>query len=180
MFLPSGLPCQVSPVSPHRPQAAVSSRLRAFPKMLVQPSHFQGGSRCWHMLGAVLGQQTTGTGQEMVPSEMKSNWATWMSFINTNKSSQIVSPGSDCKRMCIRTRISEQNVNYHVVAQSCPYCFATPWTVDCQLPLSIDFSRQEYWGGLPYPSPGESSPPRDWTSVSCIAGGIFTAESNKK
>ena len=33
--------------------------------------------------------------------------------------------------------------------------FTTPWTVACQAPLSIGFSRQEYWGGLPFPSPGD-------------------------
>ena len=32
--------------------------------------------------------------------------------------------------------------------------FATPWTVACQAPLSMEFSRQEYWSGLPCPSPG--------------------------
>ena len=31
--------------------------------------------------------------------------------------------------------------------------FATPWTVDCQAPLTIGFSRQGYWSGLPFPSP---------------------------
>ena len=31
----------------------------------------------------------------------------------------------------------------------------TPWTVTCQAPLSLGFSRQEYWGGLPVPSPGD-------------------------
>ena len=31
--------------------------------------------------------------------------------------------------------------------------FATPWTVAYQLPLSMGFSRQEYWSGLPFPSP---------------------------
>ena len=29
----------------------------------------------------------------------------------------------------------------------------TPWTVICQAPLSMEFSRQEYWSGLPFPSP---------------------------
>ena len=29
--------------------------------------------------------------------------------------------------------------------------FATPWTVACQAPLSMGFSRQEYWSGLPFP-----------------------------
>ena len=32
--------------------------------------------------------------------------------------------------------------------------FVTPWTVAHQAPLSIKFSRQEYWIGLPFPSPG--------------------------
>ena len=31
--------------------------------------------------------------------------------------------------------------------------FATPWTVDYQAPPSMGFSRQEYWSGLPFPSP---------------------------
>ena len=31
----------------------------------------------------------------------------------------------------------------------------TPWTVACQAPLSVGFPRQEYWSGLPFPSPGE-------------------------
>ena len=31
--------------------------------------------------------------------------------------------------------------------------FATPWTVACQAPLSIELSRQEYWSGLPFPFP---------------------------
>ena len=35
------------------------------------------------------------------------------------------------------------------------WLFATPWTVACQPPLSMGFSREEYWGGLPFPSPGD-------------------------
>ena len=38
--------------------------------------------------------------------------------------------------------------------------FATPWTVACQAPLSMGFSRQEYWSGLPCPSPGDLPHPR--------------------
>ena len=37
--------------------------------------------------------------------------------------------------------------------QSC--LFASPWTTSCQAPLSVEFSKQEYWSGLPFP------PPRD-------------------
>ena len=38
---------------------------------------------------------------------------------------------------------------------SCVRLFATPWTVAHQAPLSMGFSRQEYWSGLPYPPPGD-------------------------
>ena len=33
--------------------------------------------------------------------------------------------------------------------------FETPWTVAYQAPQSMEFSRQEYWSGLPFPSPGD-------------------------
>ena len=33
--------------------------------------------------------------------------------------------------------------------------FVTPWTVALQAPLTMGFSRQEYWSGLPFPSPGD-------------------------
>src|SRR5574337_648274 len=42
---------------------------------------------------------------------------------------------------------------------SCVRHFATPWTVACQAPLSTGFSRQEYWSGLPFPSPGDLPDP---------------------
>ena len=42
---------------------------------------------------------------------------------------------------------------------SCVLLFVTPWTVTCQAPLSMEFSRQEYWSGLPCPPPGDLSDP---------------------
>ena len=36
---------------------------------------------------------------------------------------------------------------------------ATPWTVARQAPLSVGFSRQEFWSGLPFPTPGDLSNP---------------------
>ena len=36
---------------------------------------------------------------------------------------------------------------------SCVQLLATPWTVTHQVPLSMEFSRQEYWSGYPFPSP---------------------------
>ena len=41
-----------------------------------------------------------------------------------------------------------------LVTKSCP-TLATPWTVAHQAPLSMGFSRQEYWSGFPFPSPGD-------------------------
>ena len=43
---------------------------------------------------------------------------------------------------------------------SCVRLFVTPWTVSCQAPLSMGFSRQEYWSGLPCPPPGDLPDPR--------------------
>ena len=37
--------------------------------------------------------------------------------------------------------------------------FATTWTTSCQAPLSMGFSRQEYWTGLPFLSPGDLPDP---------------------
>ena len=37
---------------------------------------------------------------------------------------------------------------------SCVPLFATPWTIAHQAPLSMEFARQEYWSGAPFPSPG--------------------------
>ena len=37
--------------------------------------------------------------------------------------------------------------------------FATPWTVSSQAPLFMEFSRQEYWSGWPFPSPGDLPDP---------------------
>ena len=54
--------------------------------------------------------------------------------------------------------------------------FATPWTVARQAPLSMGFSRQECWSGLPCPPPGHLPDPGDKTCVSCIAGSFFTTE----
>ena len=42
-------------------------------------------------------------------------------------------------------------VSHSVVSES----LWTPWTVALQVPLSMEFSRQEYWSGLPFPSPGD-------------------------
>ena len=55
----------------------------------------------------------------------------------------------------------------------------TPRAVARQAPLSIEFSRQEYWSGLPFPTPGDLPNPEmePETPVSpALAGGLFSAE----
>ena len=42
---------------------------------------------------------------------------------------------------------------YSLFVLSLVQLFVTQWTVACQAPLSMGFSRQEYWSGLPFPSP---------------------------
>ena len=50
----------------------------------------------------------------------------------------------------------------------------TPGTVACQAPLFMEFSRQKYWSGIATPFSRESSPSRDQTGVSSIAGKFVT------
>ena len=52
--------------------------------------------------------------------------------------------------------------------------FAIPWTVHCQVPLSMEFFRQEYWSGLPFPSPGDLPKPGTETASPALAGRLFT------
>ena len=64
--------------------------------------------------------------------------------------------------------------------------FATSWTVAQQAPLSLGFPRQEYWSGLPFPSPGALHDPGmelrfPLSPVSpALAGGFFTTEPSGK
>ena len=83
------------------------------------------------------------------------------------------------------------------------WLFATPWTVACQTPLSVGFSRQGYWSELPFPSPGDlpnpgierrsptlwmdslpSEPPGKFKntgvgSLPLLQGNLLTQESNR-
>ena len=54
---------------------------------------------------------------------------------------------------------------------------ATPWTVACQAPLSVEFSSQEYWSGLPFPTPGDLPNPGvepESLASPALAGRFFT------
>ena len=65
----------------------------------------------------------------------------------------------------------------HVQSPDRVLLFTTPWTVACQAPLSLEFSRQEYWSGLPFPTPGDlPNPGIEHASLvsPALAGGFFT------
>ena len=70
-----------------------------------------------------------------------------------------------CVCVCVLSRLSRVQL------------FATPWTVACHAPLSMGFSRQEYWSGVPFPSPGDlhhpGMEPVSLTSPA-LAGRFFT------
>ena len=51
------------------------------------------------------------------------------------------------------------SIQWKVESLSRVQLFATPWTVAYQAPLFMGFSRQEYWSGVPFPSPGDLPDP---------------------
>ena len=58
--------------------------------------------------------------------------------------------------------------------------FSTPRTVAHPAPLSLEFYRQEYWYGLPFPSPRDLPDPGIEPTPLMLAGGFFTTESSGK
>ena len=75
-----------------------------------------------------------------------------------------------CVHACVRACVRACSVA-SVVSDS-----ATLWTIACQAPLFVGFSRQEYWSGLPCPLPGDLSDPEiEPTPLMspALAGGFF-------
>ena len=67
----------------------------------------------------------------------------------------------------------------HACMLSCVWRFVTPWTIACQAPLSEGFSRQDYWSGLLFPSPGDLTNPGIKPMSLALAGGFFTSWATK-
>ena len=66
-----------------------------------------------------------------------------------------------------------------VFVLSCVQLFSLPWTIAHQAPLSMEFSRQEYWNGLLFPPLGDLPDPGTETTSSespAMAGRFFTTE----
>ena len=61
--------------------------------------------------------------------------------------------------------------------------FVTPWTIARQAPLSMEFSRQEFWSGMPFPTPGDLPDPGiEPVSLAspALAGRFFTIAPSRK
>ena len=72
---------------------------------------------------------------------------------------------------------STESVCVHLCVLSCVRLFVIPWTMARQEPLSMEFSRKEYWSGLPFPSPGDlPNPGIEPVSLAspALAGRLFT------
>ena len=63
---------------------------------------------------------------------------------------------------------------------SCIRIFANPWTVAHQAPLSMGFSRQEYWSGLPFPSPENFPDPGIESRSPALQADALTSEPPRK
>ena len=66
-----------------------------------------------------------------------------------------------------------------LVAKSCP-TLVTPWTVARQAPLSLGFSRREYWSGLPFPSPEDLPHPGIEPRSPALPAGSLPTELGEK
>ena len=74
-----------------------------------------------------------------------------------------------------------QNLKDRLVGLDSQSCLnlVTPWTVACQAPLYMEFSRQEYWSELPFPLPGDLPDPGikpKSPAAPALAGGFFTTK----
>ena len=58
--------------------------------------------------------------------------------------------------------------------------FVIPWTIACKAPLSMGFIRQEYWSGLPFPSPGDLPNPGIEPGCPALQADSLLAESGGK
>ena len=91
----------------------------------------------------------------------------------------MVSVGSEGRRLGLNNLFLRNHLIVGIVvlvAQSCPTLLQSPWTVACQDPLSMKFSRQEYCSGLPFPSPGDLPDPGIKPRSSVLQAGSLPSE----
>ena len=82
--------------------------------------------------------------------------------------------------MKLKDACSLEESESEVKLLSCVQLFAIPWTVAYQAPLYMGFSRQEYWNGLPFPSPGDLPNPGIKPRSPTLQGDSLPAEPQEK
>ena len=97
-----------------------------------------------------------------------------------SNSSRILSPTLFCinyhQKIKIKNRRTHNLLHVCSVTKLClSDSFATPWTAACQAPLTMGFSRQQHWSGLPFPPPGDLSNPGIELMSPALAGGFFSS-----
>ena len=82
-------------------------------------------------------------------------------------------------RNILHHNLSFISPSYVLSCFSCVQLFVTPWIVACQAPLSLAFSRQEYWSGLLFLSPRDLPDPGIQLKFFCISIGRFFGSDSK-
>ena len=126
-------------------------------------------SECTHSAGQVGGSEPLGWIQV---HSWGQRWprAWWWVFILTLYAEQCLITSSSKEAKLLGLRAPQRAQVCALSHFSCVRLFAILWTIVGQAPLSMGFSRQEYWGGLPCPPPGDLPNPRiePASHVSCI------------
>ena len=86
---------------------------------------------------------------------------------------QLADPKFKCAQVA---KAMKAHACMHAQSLSCVQLFATPWTVARQAPLSMGFSRQEYWSRLSFPSLGHITDPGIMPVSPALVGAFFTTE----
>ena len=114
---------------------------------LVMPSNYLILCRCLLLLPSVF--PSIGSG-----AHVNSDWHHWLASWTWTSFNSFLADSLICK-VVVPVYTSETLA----CMLSSVWLFATPWTVACQVPLSMGFSRQEYLSGLPFPSIGDLPDP---------------------
>ena len=104
-----------------------------------------------------------------VPTSLCFQWLSSQASWSNVGSDSLYSPVSPDLRVTLYLVISLSDVRTQLCPTLWDTAHETPWAIAHQGPLSTEFSRQEYWSGLPFPSPGESFQTRDQTRGSCVS-----------
>ena len=81
-------------------------------------------------------------------------------------------------KLPLERHVMDNEVCMHAQPLTCVQLFATPWTVAHQAPLSIRFSRQEYWSGCPCPPSGDLPNPGIKSKSLALASRCFTTSAS--